>query len=67
MKDCFFCKSKTLPTFKESETLKKFLSPRGKIFPKEKTRICSWHQRKLASEIKLARILILLPFVTYES
>jgi small subunit ribosomal protein S18 len=66
-KKCFFCKTKVEPSFKEAETLKKFLSVRGKIVAREKSGICSWHQRKLSAEIKKARLLMLLPYVAYET
>ncbi len=65
-KQCYFCKSKTEPLFKESEVLKKFLSLRGKIQSREKSGVCAWHQRKLSREIKKARVLMLLPYVAYE-
>jgi small subunit ribosomal protein S18 len=60
---CLFCKEKSKPDFKEAEILKKFITERGKIVSKAKTGVCAAHQRKLAPEIKRARILALLPFV----
>ena len=50
--------------FKNTQLLKKFLSPLGKIRPKKKTKLCAWHQRKIAKAIKRARYLGLLPYVT---
>ena len=47
-----------------SQYLKKFLSHHGRISPKSETGVCARHQRKLATAIKRARIIGLLPFVT---
>jgi len=62
-----FCTKNTNPNYKESEVLRKYLSQRGRILSRERSGICAAHQRKLASEIKRARILGLLPFVVYET
>jgi len=64
---CTFCLKNTNPDFKEAEVLRKYLSQRGRILPRERSGVCAAHQRKLASEIKRARILGLLPFVVYET
>lgn len=64
--NCFFCKQGKQPDFKEVESLKKFLTIRGKIVAREKSKVCALHQRKLAREIKKARALMLLPYVMYE-
>lgn len=65
-KNCYYCQKQSLPDFKDVDTLKKFLTYRGKIATREKSGICAWHQRKLAREIKKARQLALIPFVVYE-
>jgi len=63
-KFCRFCKGiLNVPTYKDVEVLKKFISERGKILPARMTGNCAKHQRKLAKAIKQARILALLPFV----
>lgn len=49
--------------YKNTETLKKFINPHGRILSKRKTGVCSKHQRKLATAIKQARFLGLLPYV----
>lgn len=64
---CVFCQKKENPDFKQFELLKKYLTQRGKIVSRERSGICSKHQRKLAQEIKKARVLALLPYVVYES
>ena len=43
--------------------LRKFLSDRGKIRPRRQTGTCARHQRLLATAIKRARHLAMLPFV----
>lgn len=66
MKKCFFCKYKAEPTFKEADNLEKFLSSRMKIVSREYNGLCAKHQRSLAREIKYARFLALIPFVSYQ-
>ena len=63
---CFFCQYKLSPSYKEVENLGKFLSPRKKILGREKTGVCAKHQRMLTKEIKYARYLALLPYVSYQ-
>jgi small subunit ribosomal protein S18 len=62
-KNCYFCINKLEPDYKSPEVLKNYLSERGKIIGKDRTGLCSKHQRRLAVEIKRARFLGLLPFV----
>lgn len=67
MKDDYFNKYSTKPSYKEPETLKKFLSPRGKILSSDKTGLTAKNQRKLMKHIKYARYLALLPYTSYQS
>ena len=60
--NCPFDKSDTKPSYKEYENLAKFLTDRSKILGKDRTGVCSKHQRMLSREIKRARHLGLLPF-----
>lgn len=63
-KVCVFCKDKVkVIDYKDSEKLKNFISDRSKIEPRRKTGTCARHQRLLATAIKRARHLALLPFV----
>ncbi len=64
-KVCEFCQNKREPDYKDVDTLKKYLSPRGKIIPARQTGVCAKHQRRLAVAIKKARQLALLPYVVY--
>lgn len=59
---CVYCRDKTQPDFKEVQRLQSFLSRFMKIEPRSKTGLCARHQRELATEIKRARHLALLPF-----
>ena len=49
--------------YKDTEILKKFLNPNGKIMSKKRTGVTSKNQRALALAVKNARFLGLLPFV----
>jgi len=59
---CLFCETKTVPLYKEYQTLSKFMSDRGRILTRERSGICAKHQRSMSGEIQKARVLALLPF-----
>ena len=50
--------------YKDAEFLKKFLNEQGKILPRRLTGTSQKFQKKVASAVKRARHLALLPFVT---
>jgi len=60
--NCLFCKQGLEPSYKDYNNLFKFISDRAKIVGKDRTGVCSKHQRVLGGEIKRARHLGLLPF-----
>jgi small subunit ribosomal protein S18 len=62
-KVCKFCMQKLKIDYKDPDTLRRFITERGKILPRRITGTCAKHQRALALAIKRARILALLPFV----
>jgi len=64
---CFFCKQKKEPSYKDIETLRHFITERGKIVSRLDSGVCQKHQRILAEAIKQARFLALLPFVVRPS
>jgi small subunit ribosomal protein S18 len=61
---CYFCKVnvKTID-YKDTDTLRRYLSSFGKIVPRKRSGVCQWHQRKLANAIKRARFMGLLPYL----
>ncbi|KKU83244.1 MAG: 30S ribosomal protein S18 [Candidatus Amesbacteria bacterium GW2011_GWC2_47_8] len=63
-RNCQFCKEKKEPNFKEVAGLSKYISERGRILSHDRTGVCSRHQRALATAVKRARHLALLPFVS---
>jgi len=62
-KVCKFCTRKIALSYREVDTLRRFITERGKILPRRITGTCPKHQRRLAKAIKQARSLALLPFV----
>ena len=63
---CAFCKVKAIPRWQDSEQLREYLSPRGRILSRTITFVCARHQKKLAEAVKHARHLGLLPITTIE-
>jgi small subunit ribosomal protein S18 len=49
--------------YKDVETLRRFITERGKILPRRITGVSARHQRKLSLAIRRARYIGLLPFV----
>jgi len=63
-KRCLFCVEKVNDVdYKDISKLGKFTSERGKMVPRRVSGVCARHQRVLASAIKQARFIALLPFV----
>jgi small subunit ribosomal protein S18 len=63
-KVCRFCADSSLVIdYKDTKTLKYFITERGKIIPRRITGTCAKHQRQLTQAIKRARTIALLPFV----
>jgi len=62
-KVCRFCADKNLKVdYKDQGQLKYFLTERGKIIPRRISGNCAKHQREVATAIKRARVLALLPY-----
>ena len=67
-KVCRFCADSSLVIdYKDSKTLKYFISERGKIVPRRISGICAKHQRQLTLAIKRARNIALIPFFVQDS
>lgn len=62
-RNCPFCKNDKTPDYKDTGTLEKYVSDRAKLLGKDRTGLCSKHQRRMSVAIKRARHLALLPFV----
>ena len=62
-KVCRFCADKNLSLdYKEVKTLRLFITETGKMTPRRISGTCAKHQRQLATGIKRARHLALLPY-----
>jgi small subunit ribosomal protein S18 len=60
---CYFCKDNVnYIDYKHPESLRRYVSEKGKILPRRVTGCCAKHQRKLSTAIKRARAIALLPF-----
>jgi len=59
-------KRKFSVTYKDTKTLKRFLSDDGKILPRRRTGLSAKNQRKVTLAVKRARHLALLPYSTRE-
>ena len=63
-KACYFCVNNLDEIdYKDTKTLQKFINIYKKILPRKRTGACSLHQRKLATAIKRARVMALLPYL----
>lgn len=63
-KSCPFCKDKIVDIdYKDTTTLQKFVSERGKIRTRRITGCCRKHQADMAVAVKRSRELSLLPYV----
>jgi small subunit ribosomal protein S18 len=62
-KVCRFCADKNVPIdYKDPQTLKYFITDRGKVIPRRISGNCARHQRKVAVAIKRSRMIALMPF-----
>ena len=63
-KPCLHCKDKIEQVdYKDTSMLRKFISERGKIRSRRITGACRRHQNQIATAVKRARELALLPYV----
>ena len=64
-KPCLFCLEQIqYIDYKNDEVLNKFINAHGKIMPARVTVTCARHQRLLATPIKRARIMAIIPCVS---
>lgn len=63
-KQCYFCSNKlSTIDYKDTQTLRRFMSPHAKIMSHNRTGTCPKHQRMVTKALKWARHMALLPFV----
>lgn len=63
-KPCLHCKEKIQDVdYRDTETLRKFISEKGKIRSRRITGACRRHQSQIATAVKRARELSLLPYI----
>jgi small subunit ribosomal protein S18 len=61
---CWYCvNSVKAIDYKDVPQLRRYTSSFGKIVPRRRSGVCAAHQRMMASAIKNARIMALLPFL----
>ena len=64
-KSCFFSVNSVKEIdYKDTEVLKKFLNPHARMIAGKYTSVCAKHQRQLATAVKRARFMALIPFVS---
>jgi small subunit ribosomal protein S18 len=63
-KACPFCRDQQRVDWKDLQTLRKYLSDRGKIRARRVTGACVQHQADVANAIKVAREVALLPYMS---
>ncbi len=63
-KSCYFCTNKlSTVDYKDAQVMRRFMSPHAKILSNKRTGTCPKHQRMVATALKRARHMALLPFV----
>jgi small subunit ribosomal protein S18 len=66
-KVCRFCADKgVVIDYKDPQSLRYFVTERGKIVPQRISGTCAKHQREVTRAIKRARLIALLPFTLSE-
>jgi small subunit ribosomal protein S18 len=61
-KVCQFCTGEMEVTeYRDGRMLRRFISDTAKILPRRRTGVCAKHQRRLATTIKRARVLAIIP------
>lgn len=67
-KVCRFCSDADfIMDYKDSRIMQSFMTEHGKIVPRRISGNCAFHQRKLTSEVKRARVLALVGYVSFGS
>ena len=62
-KVCVFCVENIDELdYKDVAKLKKFITEKGKILPRRMSGVCAKHQRMVATAVKRARVMALIPY-----
>lgn len=65
MKKCFFSQNNVKHVdYKDTDILKKFLNPHARLMSRKKTGVSAKSQRQLATAVKRARFMALIPYVS---
>jgi small subunit ribosomal protein S18 len=59
----FCCEKMDYIDFKDVSLVHSYVPERGRILPRRITGTCAWHQRKLGTALKKARIAALISYV----
>ena len=62
-KICQLCAGKTVD-YKDIDTIKKYINEKQKIVPRRVTGTCAKHQRIVATQVKRARHMALIPYAS---
>jgi small subunit ribosomal protein S18 len=62
-KVCRFCRGDTSIDYKDEGILRRLVTEHGKIIPRRVSGVCAKHQRQVATAVKRARYLAILPYV----
>jgi len=63
-RNCFLCEGKiNYVDYKDTQMLRRFMSPHAKILGRKRTGSCQKHQKLVTRALKRARHMALLPFV----
>ncbi len=63
-KQCYFTQNNIQHIdYKDTDILKKFLNPHARLLSRKRTGVTAKNQRKLASAVKRARFMALIPFI----
>ena len=66
-KMCRFCgETEVQIDYKDARMLRSFITERGKIVPRRISGNCAKHQRSIATAIKRARVIALLPYLALD-
>ena len=66
-KSCRFCGDDApVIDYKDARLLRSYITERGKIVPRRISGTCAKHQRQLATAIKRARTIALLPYLAVD-